>query len=328
MGKHERDIVEKAEKIIVKLINKSKLEKEEFKHPFLKLIYKFITHITNEYSDIEKAEHIGNKYNSLGDIKLKLKNGEIKYIELKFLNGGKGTLANISQDSLTTLGIYDCESWSDFRKRNGHQEKICNFLNGFKYPNSSEFTLNKKNTIYNKAEYLKKIIGPKEKNIEKICKEIVTRPTGVSTQKIQAAKIILNIIDYDKKIRILYLDLLSSEKYNKKILKKFCILLIMGVHNNKELGNLIFQSNLKIPNNYLTYYLYKNNLKIIKEDNTSLIKKILTNDIEIDIKKEQTNLVVNSVIKTNKISIIRIVYHWKNKFQGIQTPCLNIFHQS
>jgi hypothetical protein len=68
MGKHERGIVEEAEK----------------SHPFISLIVKFVGIIKNNYKNIKIAKTIGNGYSTPGDLYLELNNGEEKYIELKF----------------------------------------------------------------------------------------------------------------------------------------------------------------------------------------------------------------------------------------------------
>jgi hypothetical protein len=327
MGKHEREIVEEAEKIIVKLINKVTLTSLEEKHEFINLIVAFSKKIKEEYPNIVKSEHIGNSYNSLGDISIFLKNGNQKFIELKFLESGFGTLANISQNALTELNIFKTRSWSSFREEKNHSNKIIEYLNKYNYPNGKIKNHDSKNKIYEKADFLKKIIESGTKNVEPLCKKIILDKNEYSEEKKLAAEIILKIINFDKEIKLEYMKLLKESFYDEEKLKLFCFLILTGTHTIKDIQENISKNvNLLLKNisNYEIYYLYKKNNQILKEDNLEFLKRILNNKIGIRIEDNQTNLIIYSE-NTKKENIIRIVFHWKNKFQGIQTPCLNIF---
>ena len=55
---------------------------------------------------------------------------------------------------------------------------------------------------------------------------------------------------------------------------------------------------------------------------------LLDKEIYILFRENQTNVLLSFMNdKGNEILILRIVFHWKNKFQGIETPCLNIFDE-
>ena len=129
MGKPEREVVEKAEIIATRLINGEKITYNDALHPFFDIIREFAIEIRKKYPTIISAVHIGNSYDSRGDIKLKLPKKETRYIELKFLDSGKGTLANISQDALTKLGIFNTISWSEFRKQKKHKQTLIRLMN-------------------------------------------------------------------------------------------------------------------------------------------------------------------------------------------------------
>lgn len=327
MGKHEREIVQKAEKIAVKLINNEELSFEEKDHPFNKLNKKFVDIIKEKYPNIKKAEHLGNQYNTIGDICLILEDERTIFIELKYLKTGFGTLCNISQNALTQLDIYNCESWSDFRKKRKHAQTVRNFLDQFDYPDEIRDDKTKK-SIYEKATYLKRIINPEGKDIEPLCEEIIKNGSQYSENKKLAARIILNIINFDRKIKLEYLSLLKNSYVNKEKLKRFCFLILTGTHTIRDLKenmNKDLEGLLEKTRNYKIYYLYKESLEIKEETNLNEYGKILRNDIEVRIKENQTSLIVYSLIDNKREKIIRISFHWKNKFQGIQTPCLNIF---
>lgn len=327
MGKHERGLVESAEIIVASLLNGDKLSSTQKKHPFLNLINDFVKLIKSEYKNIKSAEAIGNEYNSPGDILLTFNNGERKFLELKFLEkSGYGTLANISQDALTLLGVYDCESWSSFRKRTGHSVKVKKILNKFKYPFGSIKKDDPNSKIYEAAGYLKQVIKAGDRNVEGVCKEYLGSPKGLLKEKL-ASKIILEIIKMDKASRKKYLSILKKSKINKERLKKLVFLLLNGSHTQKILDTKIKQPLTFDGKNkdYSIYYLYKETGSIVKEYGARELYEIPNNFFDIEIKNDETNLIVFLIDKKKRINLIRVVFHWKNKFGGIQTPCLNVF---
>jgi hypothetical protein len=132
----------------------------------------------------------------------------------------------------------------------------------------------------------------------------------------------------DRASKIEYLSVLKNSKLNKDKLKKFTFLILTGSHTQKILNSEILKdfSSLKDNiDNYNVYYLYKRTLSIDKENNLDNLYKIFENDIGIEIKGNETNLIIYSLDGNIRTDLIRVVYHWKNKFQGIETPCLNIF---
>ena len=81
---------------------------------------------------------------------------------------------------------------------------------------------------------------------------------------------------------------------------------------------------LLIHKNYVFYTNERNGNIIVSTDNLGKeIQRIINNDVRITFLKDQTNCIIQSGVK----NILRVVFHWKNKFQGIQTPCLNIFKE-
>lgn len=295
MGKHERGNVESAEKMIVKLLNGQSIDRA---HSEYKRIINVYNYIIKKYPNIKYAEHIGNNYDTIGDILIKIKKirlflttTEEIYIELKFLNGGKGTLANISQDALTIYKIFEGTSWSKYRKNEDHRNNIEKILNEYNYPENLNFE--------EKGAYIKKNENETTKNIKE------------------------RIVKYDREVKKKYIKYLETLDYDKENLKKFVLLLLFGRHTKKLIQDGMKKNINKIINKnvkYEIYYIYKSE---IKEKEYSEIKKILDENLEIEYKENETNI----IIRTNKTktNILRIVFHWKNAFQGIKTPCLNIF---
>jgi hypothetical protein len=326
MGKHERDIVKEAEKIVATLINREELSVIQKKHPFLDVIIKFIPMVRNNYKNIKKAVAVGNTYNSPGDIILHFDNGDKRYLELKFLEkSGYGTLANISQDALTLLGVYNCESWSCFRKRTGHNKEVRRILNKADYPFGKISESDSNSKVYKAAGYLKSVISAGDRTVEIVCNEILSSSSSSSQIK-NIAKLIVEIIKMDKASRREYLSILKESQVNKDNLKKFVILLLSGSHTQKILNiKMNTELSLNDDKNYDIYYLYKKTNEIVKEYGPADLYDISSSLFDIDIKDEETNLVVFVNDNDKRINLIRVVFHWKNKFGGIETPCLNIF---
>lgn len=329
MGKHERDIVEEAERITAALISKRSLTLVQKRHPFLGVIKEFVFVINTEYGDIKSAEAIGNEYDSRGDIRLTLAGDREKFIELKFLeDGGNGTLANISQDALTSLGIYRCESWSDFRMRTGHRKKVIKSLNRFPYPSGAIVESDADKRIYEAASYLKQVVRAGTRTVENVCQELLDYPRCSQRQRL-AASLILEIIKMDRESRLAYLSILRKSELNKDRLKKFAFLLLTGNHTQEILSGEMERDFALLSDNiddYDIYYLYKKSLTVVKENHTLKLLEIFDTDICVDIKNDETSLIVCTLNNDGgRKGLIRVAYHWKNKFQGIQTPCLNIF---
>jgi hypothetical protein len=325
MGKHEREKVENQEKYLVAILNNNISEINYFKS-FLtqkeisvnnNLSKEIINFINNDYNlKINKTIHIGNTYGqSLGDIKLILSDERIIYIELKYLNSGSGTRANISQNALTDYKIFpNSKSWSIFREEENHDSWVLKKLS--EKINTNLFSCNSPRPL--------------------ICKMAKKIKQLAENGDNEASKIIQFIKDNDAKEKKKYIQYLSNQNLNKNNLRKFVTLILTGNHTKecfKEYENTPFDK-ISIPDNYKVIYAYHNK-KVYIENIELIINKI--KNIEYDIKIyfpknsageiDQTNIILYIENNSEKINLLRIVFHWKNKFQGIETPCLNIFDE-
>lgn len=313
MGKDERTKVEIKERNFVDIYNKE--EKNSYKFLTKKDIE--INHILSnklkmKYIGYSKAIHIGNKYGeSLGDVQLISDNNqESIFLELKYLTSksSSGTRANISQNALTDYCIFEnTKSWSDFRTDRKHYDWVIKEFSKYK-----NFKLK-----YDINNY-------KVSHIHKLAKELKD-----SIEKDIDKEILLNIKDtiikMDAKEKIDYIEYLSERKINKINLKKFAILILTGNHTRESFIKYadINPNDLKPKGNYAVIYIYDKNYMYV-ENIEPIINSILKDNIDIDFLEGQTNI---KIFTGNKYYILRIVFHWKNKFQGIQTPCLNIFDE-
>lgn len=283
---------------------------------------------------IKHAVFIGRTYSEPGDVKLITEDGKTLYVELKLVKSGKGTRANISQDALTDLELlYDdngCAiSWSRFRELHKFDARVLSELDRFqKYPQNIR-------TKEEKAKYLiENFIRPSRgEPVEKRASEILM--TCNDPLKRMAAEIVLNIAKLAREDKLKYIQYLKNLKQNNDNIKKFAILLLLGFHKEDSLkeGFKNFDQIIRALQsggfNIKTYYVIKNSCKVYIEDLSCLIPKLLNTHFRIEFPENQTNVIISYYNDQSKVymPLLRVVFHWKNIFQGIKTPCLNVFDE-
>ena len=312
MGKHERQSIEEAEKIIVKILNSQNLNDFDRKNHWFSHASSIAERIKKDFINITSARHLGNRYDNTGDILIISKKNKF-FIETKMSDtkSGIGTKANISQDALTEYHLFmgKVKSWSRFRQEKNHDKWVNDFLNQFtNYPQNilkiTDSTLQKEE----KARYLRKLANKNKK----------------------ARDVLNNIHGKDKKEKIKYLVYLNNKRQQKKMVKRFFILIILGIHRKEELENLIKKDNFfQEIQNLFVYYGNASKGRIIsrREDVGERIKKILEkySDFKIIFPKGLTHCKIIGIKGEVSRPLLQIVFHWKNIAQGIKTPCLNIF---
>ena len=312
MGKHERQSIEEAEKIIVKILNSQNLNDFDRKNHWFSHASSIAERIKKDFINITSARHLGNRYDNTGDILIISKKNKF-FIETKMSDtkSGIGTKANISQDALTEYHLFmgKVKSWSRFRQEKNHDKWVNDFLNQFtNYPQNilkiTDSTLQKEE----KARYLRKLANKNKK----------------------ARDVLNNIHGKDKKEKIKYLVYLNNKRQQKKMVKRFFILIILGIHRKEELENLIKKDNFfQEIQNLFVYYGNVSKGRIIsrREDVGERIKKILEkySDFKIIFPKGLTHCKIIGIKGEVSRPLLQIVFHWKNIAQGIKTPCLNIF---
>jgi len=313
MGEHERQSIERAEKIIVKTLKSQKLNSSDRKNRWFKHAFFIVKKIKKDFPNVTFSKHLGNRYDNTGDILIVSNSKEI-LIEVKMSDTklGTGTKANISQDTLTEnhLFVGQVRSWSQFRRKWGHDKWVNDYLDQFtKYPKKILKITNPINRKEEKARYLRKLTNRGNKRTHKILKDIQEK---------------------DREEKIEYLIYLSKKKQDEKSIKRFFILIILGIHRKEELGNLIKKDDFfKEVQNLFVYYsnLYRGRVMVRQENAGQRIKKILEkySDFKIIFPKELTHCKIIGIKGEVSKPLLQIVFHWKNIAQGIKTPCLNIF---
>ena len=313
MGKYERQQIEEAEKIIVKVLNFRKLNSFDKKNHWFKHSIALVKKLQKDFPNIEKVRHLGNRYDNTGDI-LIISKGKESFVEIKMSDTktGIGTKANISQDALTENHLFGekIKSWSKFRQDKGHERWVNNYLDRFtRYPKHILKITNFISQKEEKAKYLRELSKKGNKKAKSILSDIQKK---------------------DRQEKIGYLIYLSNQKQQQKMIKRFFILITSGIHRKEELENLIKKDNFfqEIQNLFVYYSnILKGKITVRKEDVGERIKKILEkySDFKIIFPKGLTHCKIIGVKEKDFKPLLQIVFHWKNIAQGIKTPCLNIF---
>lgn len=313
MGKHERQQIEEAERIIVKILDAQKLSDADKENVWLEHVLALAKKLKDDFPNIQEVKHLGNRYDNIGDILIISDSGQF-FIEIKMSasSHGIGTKANISQDALTESGLFvgKPKSWSEFRDEKGHEKIVDELLGKF-------------------SKYPKKILKIENPSISREEKARYLRKLAINRKRV-ATEILKNIHEVDKVEKIEYLDYLKEQKQLPEIIKRFFVLIKLGVHRKDELGELMKDKNFfALADNLLVYYsnLYEDKIVIYKEDVGKKIKEILEklDDFKIIFPEGLTHCKLVGFRDNSLKPLLQIVLHWKNIFQGVKTPCLNIF---
>jgi hypothetical protein len=330
LGKHERKLVQEAEEILNDLLNRAQPSSEQKKHRLFKCVECLETAIRDDFPEIRLSTHVGNIYGtSMGNIQLELADRRTVYLELKFLKGGVGTRANIGQDSLTQFHLLEdgeaC-SWSQFRKNKGHKKWVEAALTEFgEYPPDLE-------GVVERATYLKEVVGHDGGSMEGMADQVLA-DTSSAGKKVAAAKVVKRIMERDREEKLEYIRYLMTLKQNSENVQKFTLLILSGAHTHEALKAL-WDTPLKeilerLRQGYRVYYVYRDSLTVTREDLTSKLVGLLGGRLFITSREGQTNVLISFRDQADtERSILRVVFHWKNVFQGIKTPCLNVFDEA
>lgn len=313
MGKHERQLIKEAEKIIVKVLNSRSLNTSDKKNRWLNHAFTMAEKISNDFKNISSARHLGNRYDNTGDISI-ISNSDKFFIEVKMSDTklGVGTKANISQDALTDNHFFKgkVKSWSKFRQEKNHDKWVNSSLNQYRrYPRRILKIANPITQKEEKARFLRDLANKGNK---------------------KAKSILSNIREKDRKEKIEYLAYLNSQEQQNEMIKRFFILITLGIHIKEVLGDLIRKDNFfrEIQNLFVYYANYhRGKIVIRQEDAGEKIRKILKrySDFKIIFLKGLTHCKIVGIKNKIPEPLLQIVLHWKNIAQGIKTPCLNIF---
>lgn len=225
---------------------------------------------------------------------------------------GIGTKANISQDALTEncLFVGNVKSWSAFRGDKRHEQWVDSYLNSF-------------------LRYPKKILKINNSTLQREEKGRYLRNLKKKRNK-QATEILNKIHERDRKEKIEYLNYLKEQKQQEEMIKRFFILISLGIHTAGVLEDLIKNDNFfQEVEDLFVYYsnISQGRVVVRREDAGNKVKKIIGNfsSFKITFPDDVSHCKIVRIKNGNEHPLLQIVFHWKNIAQGIKTPCLNIF---
>lgn len=314
--------------------------------------------IANEISNkfdgiIEHASHIGNSYDSIGDMKLML-DGEPIYIELKILNGKSstfGTLANITPNGLIESGVFSGNpmSWKEFNQEQGHTEEVLSHIENFpKYPKYVENKCStERQTKEHKGRYVRDLIGNITKNdFDPEVAENINDSYSLGELKDIASQIKSDIEEFDRKVKIKYIEYLSNFNVDSSKMKAYTIILVAGYHKKSQMLNYLdvvdeivseygFSDVGDVFQNYEVFYARKkrNRVEVDRSGRSDVIDKLCkipAEDYEFrfggsgdDVSNTGFSIGIN--VGGEFEQLISMALHWGNVFQGIDTRRLNCF---
>ncbi|MGC9071563.1 MAG: hypothetical protein ACP5HK_02555 [Acidilobus sp.] len=340
MGKFERDKAEALEKGVVDVINGTVEGRHVVNdtHRCADKVAKLIINdATKLFGGVRKAFFIGRKYSEPGDIKLLLNNAinSIAYIELKLIESGKGTRANIGQDTLTEFGLFrgtNALSWSQFRERSGFNKAVSDLLNQYQFYDKNRLQRYSGYDKERKARYLRDLLGPNPG--EPIEKAVERAINSEDTKVRSAAEIVGKILYIARQDKLNYIRYLKTLEQDQDATKKLTILLLLGVHGTRSLRRAFSTFDDLISKLqggryiYMTYYVRKGECAVCRENLVDFVKKRLlkASSFRVNCREYETNCLIEYEEPSSEWKpLLRVVFHWKNVFQGIATPCLNVF---
>ena len=329
MGKHERGWVEATEKLTAQLANGTAPDPdlEEQGEPDLAEV--LAERIRTDFPDRTAVRHAGNSYDSLGDLIVESDGGQT-FLEAKFVASG-GTRANLGQDTLTQFELFeDATAWSDFREEIGFPEDREALLRQFDdYPDDVR-DWSYKSAVYDRAKHLKNVVDvSRGQNTGSRADEVLSDPDSTETQR-EAARIINEILALDREEKLAYFDHLRATEQNPRNVETFAHLIVCGYHTADALAEH-FDADLDEikrqleTDSYRLYEVNKNSGTVSVENPSELLAGFEWADTRVEIPENGTSVSVVTGPPGNRRRVLNIAYNWKNKFQGIQTPSMNVF---
>ena len=329
MGKHERGWVEATEKLTAQLANGAEPDADLEAQGRPDLAEALAERIEADFPGLDTVRHAGNSYDSLGDLIVEAADGET-FLEAKFVASG-GTRANLGQDTLTQFELFeDATAWSDFREEIGFPEDREALLRQFDgYPDDVR-DWSYKSAVYDRAKHLKNVLDvSRGQNTGSRADEVLADPDATETER-EAARIVNAILDLDREEKLAYFDHLREAEQNPRNVETFAHLIVCGYHTADALeehfdDDLDEIKRLLETDSYRLYEVNKNSGAVTVENPSELLAGFEWEDTRVEIPEDGTSVSVVTGPPENRRRVLNIAYNWKNKFQGIQTPSMNVF---
>ncbi|QWC18485.1 hypothetical protein [Halorubrum sp. 2020YC2] len=329
MGKHERGWVEATEKLTAQLANGAEPDPDLEEQGRPDLAAALAERIAADFPERTEVCHAGNSYDSLGDLVVDVDGAET-FLEAKFVASG-GTRANLGQDTLTQFGLFeDATAWSEFREEIGFPEDREALLRQFDdYPDDVR-DWSYKSAVYDRAKHLKNVVDvSRGQNTGSRADEVLADPDATETQR-EAARIINEILELDREEKLAYFDHLRAAEQNPRNVETFAHLIVCGYHTADALREHFDEDldeikRLLAADAYRLYEVNRNSATVTDENPAELLAGFEWEDTRVEVPEDGTSVSVVTGPPGNRRRVLNIAYNWKNKFQGIQTPSMNVF---
>lgn len=306
--------------------------------------------IAEQLGSVTDAEHIGNSYNSIGDVLVHTKSNGKFYCELKILSEGtvQGTLCNISPRTPIESDVFKGKvmPWGEFLDAHTHTEYVISQLQSFDFyleELHDECTTERK-TKTTLGRYLRDLLEEYDISDPGAFCDGVDEDEA-PTEIYQAADIKRNITEYDREKKIQYLKYLSSLPIDSSRLKALVLILVAGYHKKKQIQSYMdvvedvsheVGGVGEVFDDYRVFYANKSGDELVKVDTAEQdtvireLSKIPSEDYTIRFggREEgvtQTSMLVGVTRDGEFKPLLRFALHWGNVFQGIDTRRLNGF---
>lgn len=341
MNTSTRENIEQSEKIICEYL--SELDSTEVRRSS-ELEFEIAKQIQDKLSEeIVDAVHIGNSYDSIGDIKIITKTG-LKYCELKMLSSksSSGTRFNIREESLHDSQVFMDETvltWKEYMEQYNQEETVLSLLDSYRYypeniHDSYNTKIQKKETL---GRYIRNLIN---NTVGSISEAIQSTDPALK----QAGKIKQAIMTFDKKMKKKYLTYLSNKQLNSDRLKAFSLVVTGGYHVKEHIMEYVdVVDRVKkevngvgnVFDDYKVFYAYLDpdleDVAVDQGEQERTIEKLSNKEnwtlsIKYDKSEiENTSYKVGYIEDNEFHSVFRLALNWKNVFQGVRNPAVNGF---
>jgi len=239
----------------------------------------------------------------------------------------------MGQDSLTEYGLFEDGPlpWSEFRQESGFNDWRRKRLNEFDYPEEVESVSGNKTRLYKKAKHLKSVLGVGRRNTMDVVYAVLSG--NPSQEEKLAAQMIKDVYERADEGKTEYINYLMGFEHDENAVKKLTLLILCGAHSRTEIEErqslTLGDITNTVDEEYHVHYVYKGSCSVKHKDNHEELRHIANGNVRITngnvriASKEGQNNVFVKLNEGRSRNVLRMTYHWKNKFQGIQTPCIN-----
>lgn len=340
-----RSNVEESEKIICEYLTECSDPARQSSSVEAQIANELAEHLSGT---VMSAEHIGNTYDSIGDILVHTDSGP-KYCELKMLTGGlcsTGTSFNISPKTPIETGVFESDTlkWREFMQEDGHREFVSKQLQSYDhYPEDIHSKYSTKlQEMKTLGRYIRDLVDDSEYTVSEAVND-----SRVPPEISQAAEIKTDIREFDRAHKQRYIEYLSTQQINTEHLKALTIIFAGGYHKKKQIHNymdVVKEVSEEVGgvgnvfDDYRKFFAYIDTETTgvdLRTGNQQKAIETLSNQDSFDIQfggsgsaVDQSNIEIGFWSDTdNFISVYRLSLNWGNVFQGIATPRMNGFEQ-